>query len=304
MKITFVIHGKLKRPSSLKNSIERIFREGFEVSFLTTDAESGAKNQVIKAIEQGAKHVIIAGGDGSINEGINGYMQVSDDLKQQVIIGVLPMGTGNDFAKSLNVSSSLLKLKSLIQQESILEVDVCNMEYVGKTGQTENRYYINISDIGIGGFVAENVGKSSKILGSNLTYVKAIVSSFMKYKKQPIELNSPEFNWEGEILSLCMANGKYFGSGMCVAPDALLNDGLIQLTIMADVSLGDYVKNLSKLKRGEKVHHPEVTYTSVSELSVSSKGVECPIDMDGEFIGYTPIKVNVIPKAVKMISKN
>ena len=175
------------------------------------------------------------------------------------------------------------------------------MNFKGLSGEKESRYFINIADIGIGGFVIQNVRTSSMILGSGLTYVKAVISGFLKYKKQSITLKSPEYNWSGRIISLCMANGKYFGSGMCIAPDAQLTDGLIQLTIFGDVSLWDYIRNVRSIKRGEKLVHKEAAYSVVRQLSIDSNGIPCPIDMDGEFVGYTPLDAEIVSQTVKMI---
>ncbi len=302
MSITFVVHGKLRYFHALKKSILTVFRDEFQLGFIRTDPVSGAKDAVRKAIEAGTAYVIIVGGDGSVNEAINGYMMIPEAMRVATVLGVLPMGSGNDFARSLQVSKDLKGLYTLIHNRSIMKVDVCKMKYQGLGHETEYRYFINISDIGLGGLAAVHVRNSPKILGPNLSYAKAIISSLLTYKKQPISLKSPEFKWEGEIMSLCMANGKYFGSGMCIAPEACLNDGLIQLIILGNIRLSDYLKNLPKIKRGEKIKHKEVSYTAVSSLSIESKGAECPIDMDGEFIGHTPIEVEVLPEVVKMLT--
>lgn len=304
MKITFIIHGKLaeSKLESLKKEILLVFK-GFEINFLSTTAESGATEQTRIAIEQGAKYILIAGGDGSINEAVNGYMKVSEALQKTVALGIYPIGTGNDFAKSLQVTKSLKELLQLIKNKAIQKVDICKMDYIGLTNQPESRYFINIADIGIGGFVAEKIGKSSRVLGANLTYLLAIITSFLSYKKQAIVLKSPKMNWKGKVMSLCMANGKYFGNGMCIAPDAKLNDGVIQLTILGGISLLDYIKNISKIKKGVKVTHKKVLYTSVKELSIHSVAKESPIDMDGEFIGYTPIEVKIFKQKINILGK-
>lgn len=299
-KIAFILHGKLKHISKHQDKILEVFSKEFNVVFKTTSLESGAKKCTNEALTENADIIVICGGDGSINETANGFLTTKTD--KIIYFGVLPMGTGNDFAKSLHVKNDLLQLKELIVSKRYIEVDVFKMDYNNKLNKKESRYFVNIADIGIGGFVAEHVGNSSKVLGSNLTYMKAIVSSFIKYKKQPIQLTSSTFNWSGQILSLCMANGKYFGSGMCIAPDAQLDDGKLQLTILGNVSLLDYIKNISKIKKGVKIDHKEAKYATVTNCKVVSKGLECPIDMDGEFIGYTPIEVELHSQKLNFFS--
>lgn len=104
-------------------------------------------------------------------------------------------------------------------------------------------------------------------------------------------------------MSLCMANGKFFGSGMCIAPTASLNDKLLELIIIGDVSIIDYLKNLSRVKKGLKIEHKEVFYETVKSCKIKSlEKTECPIDMDGEFIGFTPIEVKLHSKSIFFFS--
>lgn len=299
-KITFIIHGKLKI-DKLKKNISKVFKD-FDLSFAITSKENGAIEATKQAIKKNADIIIICGGDGSINEVVNGYLKT--ETEKEIKFGILPMGTGNDFVKTLKVSNDLEKLKQSILQNQVAEVNIFKMKFTNLQNELESRFFINVSDIGIGGYVAETISKSSNFLGSNLTYFKAIVTSFLKYKKQKISLTSSTLNWQGSILSLCMANGKYFGSGLCIAPNANINDKKLQITILGDVSLLDYLKNIGNLKKSKFITHPEVQYTYVENCKISSlEKQECPIDMDGEFIGYTPIAVDLHKKRMKFLCK-
>jgi diacylglycerol kinase (ATP) len=295
-KISFIIHGKIKSISTLKSEIESVFSKGYEVRFKITNKFSGAKNGVKEAIEEKTDIIIICGGDGSINEAVNQFL--SSDNSRHIKCGVLPMGTGNDFAKSLGVKNDIKELKSLIEIKKVIDVSVFNMKFLDQDQNAISRYFVNIADIGIGGFAAEKVNNSSKLLGATITYFKAIISSFLKFKKQPVHLTSDSFEWEGNVMSLCMANGKFFASGMCIAPDANICDQQLQLIILGNVSILDYLKNINKVKKGQKIEHKEVLYTAVNGCKIISKGMPCPIDMDGEFIGYTPLEVELSERKV------
>ena len=295
-KITFIIHGKIKSVSSLKSEIESIFSKSFEVRFNVTDKFSGAKDSVKLAIAEKTDTIIICGGDGSINEAVNQLL--ASDNTRHIKCGVLPMGTGNDFAKSLGVKNDLIELKTLIEQKKVIDVSIFNMTFLDQNQKESSRYFINIADIGIGGFAAENVNSSAKIFGATITYFYAIISSFLKFKKQPVLLTSDSIEWEGQVMSLCMANGKYFASGMCIAPDANICDQQLQLIILGNVSILDYLKNINRVKKGQKIDHKEVLYTAVNGCKIISKGMPCPIDMDGEFIGYTPLEVELSERKV------
>ncbi|WP_417431913.1 diacylglycerol/lipid kinase family protein [Halpernia sp.] len=295
-KITFIIHAKLRGISSLKSEIEATFSNGYEIKFKSTNKTFGAKDSAIEAIEENAEIIVICGGDGSINETVNGFLETENS--HAINFGVLPLGTGNDFSRSLSVKNNLQELKSLIEQRKTIDVSVFKMNFIDKKQNENSRYFVNISDIGLGGFVVKKVSHSSKILGGNITYFLAIIFSFLQYKKQAVQLKSDTFNWEGNMMSLCMANGKYFGSGMCIAPDANICDDRLQLTILGNVSLWDYIKNLNKIRKGQKIKHKEIFYTSVNNCKITSKENPCPIDMDGEFIGFTPLEVNLAERKI------
>ena len=300
-KATFIIHSKLVNKKHLQRKIKSTFEKDLDLTFSYTEEKTGAKNITIKEIKNKPDFIIICGGDGSINEMVNAFCQTN--TTENILFGILPLGTGNDFVKSLNIKKGINNLKELILKKNYTEVDIYNMNFVNLKNENENRFFINISDIGIGGYVAQTISKSNKCLGSNITYFIAIIKSFLKYRKQKIKIESKSFNWQGNILSLCMANGKYFGSGLCIAPDAKVNDEKLQLTILGNVSIFDYIKNIGNLKRAKKIDHPEVQYISVENCKITSLDTdECPIDMDGEFIGFTPIEVHLHSKKIKILN--
>ena len=98
-----------------------------------------------------------------------------------------------------------------------------------------------------------------------------------------------------------MANGKYFGSGMCISPDAQLSDGKMQLVVIGEVSLYDYLKNIPKIKKGHKVIHKEIEYAFSEKCEIVAVDISCPIDMDGEYVGTTPLKAEILPSQIRML---
>lgn len=286
----------------LRESIVQVFGKDYQVEIRKSTIKNSFRLLVENAIENKSDYVILAGGDGSVNEGVNGYFAAESSSKEKVVLGVLPAGSGNDFAKSLKVENDLPQLLRLIQTNSFKKIDVGLIKFMGVNATLDKRYFINISDIGIGGFVAKKISNSKKRFGGDFTYTKAVIQSFFQYKKQSVQLKSANCNWSGKMLSICMANGKYFGSGMCIAPDASLTDGEMQLVVIGDVKLTDYLKNLPKIKRGQKIQHNEVTYSFAKECEITSEEV-CPIDMDGEYIGTTPLNVKILKQEIQMLMK-
>jgi diacylglycerol kinase (ATP) len=298
-KATFIIHGNKGNIKKLQNEILSVLSDVVDIEIKFTPKE-GAKEIAKLASQQERDIIVICGGDGSINETINGY--IASGTKKDILFGVLPIGTGNDFVKTLKTAVTIGEMKQLITKNSFTEIDVFNMGFNNKNKERANRFYVNIADIGIGGFVAEMLENSSRVFGANFTYVLAIAKSFITYKKQRIKFTSPEFKWEGPVMSLCMANGQFFGSGLGIAPNASLTDGKLQLTIIGDVSLWDYVKNLSNVTKSRHIEHSEVFYKEAASCKIEALENECPIDMDGEFIGYTPIEVKLHDRKVRFLS--
>lgn len=300
MKVAFILHGKLKRIEQLKMKLVQAMPEGFVAEFHATQKPKHATELTTHALTNGAQYAIAVGGDGLLNEVANGYMQCSDAVKKQTAIGVFPKGTGNDFCKTVGIKADTTQLAKLLQQNCVKPVDVCHMRFRDVQHQPTERYYINIADIGIGGYASQRVNNSSKILGSTLSYVKAIILTFLSYKHRRVRVTAENFTWEGKVLLVVMANGRYFGSGLCIAPQAAPDDGKLQLVLLANVTLLDYLKHMGEVRRGELIQHPEVQYMESSYCNIEPIE-ECTIDMDGEFVGYGPIEAKVVAKAVRFL---
>ena len=116
-----------------------------------------------------------------------------------------------------------------------------------------------------------------------------------------MKITSESFNWSGRLLILCLANGKYFGSGLGIAPHAKVNDGKLAITLAADVSLDGLFKNLSKIRKGLFIQHPQIFYKEVESCTIEPIGKECLIEADGEMIGKIPLKATILHKEIKFL---
>ena len=273
-----------------------------EVEILLTESSLDGISKAHQAILDGANYVIAVGGDGMVNEVVNGYMRAPIELRTKVALGVFSSGKGNDYIKSLGLSGELKELFELIESDKTQTVDVGLVKFRGIDGNQSQRYFNNIAEVGLGGYVMQNIDLKGTFINGFITYQKAILQTFFTYKPIKVRLESAEFTWEGPILSLILAKGKYFGSGLCIAPHAVLDDGKLGLVLLGEVSLWDYVKNLSKVKKGMKLDHPEALYMTIGDCKITPILGDCPIDMDGEFVGYSPMEICVISRAVKFLA--
>lgn len=301
--IIFIIHGKAKGKNSVMENIEKKFAAE-EVQIEITQYQNHAAEIACNAVKTGFRYIICAGGDGSLNETANGIMQglkfLSAENKSKVCLAVLPLGTGNDFIKTMHSPDTVEALHLAIKNNSIQEIDLGFVEYYSKSGEKQQRYFINIVDVGMGGIVAEKLSKYSKWLGANLTYQRAILSTLITYKNQAIEATSNTFHYKGNMMNFIIANGKYFGSGLGIAPEASPLNREFSVVILGEISILDYLKNLGKVKRCEKIIHPQVQYHRAETIELNS-ALPLPIDMDGEFVGYSPLKISIHKQVLKFI---
>ncbi|MFA7228690.1 MAG: YegS/Rv2252/BmrU family lipid kinase [Melioribacteraceae bacterium] len=300
-RIHFVVNGRFRHTERKIKEIEEIFGEEFLVWTSVTNGNGHAIELSENAVLGGTDYLIAAGGDGTMSEVINGIMKVERSKRENLTVGLYPFGSGNDFARTLKLSKKLSELKELIKNNSVTQIDVGKLEFINMQGQNAVRYFNNIADIGLGAEVAKRVNEGKKIYGPNFDFFKATVLGFLKYKRKQLRIISGKFNWTGRMLILCLANGKYFGSGLGIAPQAKINDGKFSITLAAEVSLFDYLKNLSKIRKCLPVHHPQIIYNETESCTIEPIGTECLIEADGEMIGKIPLKASMIHKEINFL---
>lgn len=241
--IAFIIHGKIRKRHGVIRQIESTFHGNYKLSFLVSEYKGHSIELACKVAEEGCNYIICLGGDGTLNEVVNGIMQAKERNKEIIVkVGVLPFGTGNDFIKTSKGPHSIPEMKKLIDENVSKEIDLGLVQFQNKTGATSSRYFINITDIGLGGVVVQRIGKYSKIISPGLAYLVVIVKTLLTYRNQPIKVRADEFIYEGKVKNFVIANGKYFGSGMGIAPDAEIDSGKFEVVILEEGNLLDFLK--------------------------------------------------------------
>lgn len=305
-RIACILHGKISRKNHLIARLKRNLDENHEITILMTTHHGHAVILTEQALNSGNTHIIAVGGDGTINEVVNGIMNsqlhLDAETREKIRLGIIPKGTGNDFVKSLRLPSNLDGMRSLINQDQYRAVDLGLVSFQTKEQKEASRYFANITDLGLGGVVAEKLSHSSKWLGKTLTYQLSIIRTFLSYKHQAVSVETDSWKHEGRIMNLIIANGQFFGSGLGIAPDASLTDGLFDVIVVGEISVLDYLKNLPTLRKSLPITHPEVSYHKATDLTIESPETMLPIDMDGEFIGYAPMKVRMVKSALKILT--
>lgn len=300
--ITFVVNGAKPRTQRTIAAIERTFG-AYPLTIVLTEYSGHAIPLAAKAVQAGAQIMVSVGGDGTLNEVVNGIIQGTEAGRAAIdspALAILPMGSGNDFVKNFGPPPQLEGLRQAIEQQQAQWVDVGVAEFVGPNHQPTKRYFINISDIGIGGLIAQKLSRYYSWLGPGFTYQRAIISTLLTYSPQMLSVSTPTQQLTTPMMSLVIANGKYFGSGLGIAPDALLNDGLLEVVMLKNITILDYLRQLPKVRRCQVLQHPEVSYSRAAHISVSSDQ-PLPLDMDGEFVGFSPVTFSILPQRIKII---
>lgn len=301
--ISFILHGKHLHKHSIQKEALNIFESEFNIIFHTTQTNNQAEYFASEAVKNGADYIIAVGGDGTIHEVINGIMKFEKQKRENVIVGLLPVGSGNDFARSVDASKKVAELYRMIKQNIFTKIDIGKINCNNFKDKEETFYFINIADVGLGAEVAKKVNEGNKTYGPNLAFFAATLTTFLLYKKKKVKIFSDEFNYEGNILTLCLANAKYFGSGLGIAPHAKLNDGKIAITLAGDVTLTDYLKNLFRIRNCRPVNHEKIQYHQIEKCTIEPIGIKCLIEADGELIGRLPAKVEMLKEEIKFLTE-
>jgi diacylglycerol kinase (ATP) len=287
MKTLFIVNSTKKTASGVVDHLAHLLADD-DVSFSYTD-HSGHATEICKALSPDVELIVAVGGDGTINECVNGIMQLS----HKPALAVLPFGTGNDFVKSALTYENHEQFIQARDQGKVKSIDVGQMDYNGSS-----EYFINIADAGMGPFAVKLMEKSPGWLPGKVKFSQAILRSLLLYKKGELAVESEGFGWKGVAYAIIVANGKYFGGGLGIAPSAELDSGIFEGVIIGDVSTADYIKQVSRLRKALPLNHPEVTYFKAKELSITGVGA---MEKDGELGNELPVKITCLPQAMNLL---
>ncbi len=251
-----------------------------------------------KALEEGYRCVVAVGGDGTINEVVNGFFADGKPVVSGGVLGVIPRGTGGDFRKTFGWTLDLGEALARLAADATRPLDVGLLEYTTPAGGKATRYFANICSFGVSGAVDSEVNKSSKALGGKLSFMIASVKALARYTDRKVRIaadgGAPE---EVSVTTLAVANGRYFGGGMMVAPDANPSDGLFDITIWSGYGLTDFALRSKRIYDGSHTRWSR-TRTFRCKSLVAESAEEVLLDVDGEQPGRLPCKMTMLPAAI------
>ncbi len=252
-----------------------------------------------EALEAGYRCIVAVGGDGTLNEVVNGFFQ-GKGPPADACLAVIPRGTGGDFRRTFGWSGDLRAACARIRGEATRTLDVGRVSFFDAAGRTAQRYFINVASFGVSGQVDKEVNRASKGLGGKATFFLASVKAMWRYRDQPVRLRADGGAWqEQRITTVAVANGQYFGGGMRVAPTADPSDGAFDVTVWSGYSLVDFALKSRRIYDGTHVQLPG-TRTLRARLLEAESDEEVLLDVDGEQPGRLPVRVELLPGALRL----
>ncbi|HOS68636.1 MAG TPA: diacylglycerol kinase family lipid kinase [Bacillota bacterium] len=274
---------------------------GFEFDAVLTEYPGHAAELTRKALKLGYKTIMSVGGDGTMNEVVNGFFDNDRLIDENSRLIVFSRGTGCDFIRTLGINKNIEDLLAILKRNREKQIDVGRLSLVSAEGNMSVKYFLNIADIGIGAETADRVNKNSKRLSGFLSFMLGTLSTVVLYKNQNFEVVIDDnIHLNGIMNSVIVANGKYFGGGMMVAPDAVMDDGVFDIIILGNLSKPDIIKSFPLIYKGKHMNHPKLKYYRGRKVKVTSGGKGL-IEVDGEIPGRADAVFELMPKAFKIL---
>lgn len=288
MNTLFIINPAAGRGRSLKiwNSIKD--KIGFPHEFVLTKAPGEAADIAASAHHRGFCRVVAVGGDGTICEVANGI--VFKDLE----IGIIPAGTGNDFARTVGIPLEPRAALAVLEKGRPEHIDL---------GKHEKGFFINVAGVGLDAEVARATNEDVKFLTGTPAYVFALMMTLMHFypRKATIEIDGKTIH--RKLWLAAIGNAKYYGGGMMICPDAVLDDGLLEVCLVNDMSRFEILRFLPRVFSGGHKTHPSFEVFRGKKIRIEFE-IPTAAQADGDYIGMTPASFSIMPRALKVVRNN
>lgn len=260
-----------------------------------------------RALLEGFERIVAVGGDGTINEVVNGFFHAGEAINAEAELSLLNMGTGGDFRKTFDMGVGLEPSLQGIAEGRVRRIDVGCLSHVSAQGQADKRYFANIASFGLSGEVVDRVNKARllKRFTGPFAYTWGSLSALVRFKPRPVRLKVDDVFDDIVTISTCaVCNGQYFGGGMKVAPDAVPDDGFFDVIVMGAAPLRQTLSSMNDIYTGAHVNNPNVRVfrgRSVIATPVeATSGAAVHIEADGESPGQLPAMFEILPRAIKL----
>jgi YegS/Rv2252/BmrU family lipid kinase len=282
----------------------RLFREaGADAELLETEGPGDAARVVRACADAGFEWVAVMGGDGTFNEACQAFIDERGEARPGPALGMIPSGTGGDWRKTFDLGTTVAEAVERIVRSTPRRVDLGLLEVSAHDGATRHRAFVNIMSFGLGGLTDRIVEAGPKWIGGKGAFYLGTVRGLLAYRNAPVRVRvDGEVFLESPMVNVAVANGRYFGGGMKIAPDADPSDGRFDVVAIGDLTRLQTLGLTSHIYQGTHIGRPNISHTrgSVVEAESLVRNGEVLVDMDGETPGRLPLRARVAAAALEL----
>ena len=256
-----------------------------------------------RALCEGCNLIISIGGDGTLNEVVNGFLNSEDrPINPNARLGLIPIGTGGDFQRTVAIPSEPAKAVEILVSGKPLKLDLGKARFTGHDAEPVTRYFINLLSFGMGGDVSVRAKNLLSPLSGQLAFFYATFVVFFRYGGKTVRLTldgvpQPE---AFTITNVAIGNGCYHGGGMHPCPRAVLDDGLLEVTAIDRLNMFELVRDIKTLYSDDVYSHPKVRHFRAKHIRAESDEIT-RIEVDGESLGRLPLEVEILPGRIPFL---
>ena len=264
-----------------------------------TEAKGDGRRIAHEEAAAGRRLVVAMGGDGTISEVADGILAAGGTSE----LGIIPRGTGGDFCRTLDLRRDPGEASRRIRDTPARLVDAGRVSFVADDGSPAERHFVNVVSFGFSSDVARRANTSSKRLGGRVAFLSATVRSLVSYDNAAVLISvddQPERRMN--VLLAAVGNGRFFGGGMRICPEALLDDGWLDLVIVGDLGRVGVMANIHRIYSGMHLTMKEVQGARLRRLRVApaDREAKIPLEVDGETPGHLPASFELLPGALRV----
>lgn len=285
---------------SWKKISELLKKEDLPFTAEFTEKRGHAIVLTLDGITAGFRKIITVGGDGTLNEVVNGVFLNKECSTRDISLALIPIGTGNDWSRMFGIPRDYEKAIKIIHDNKLMLHDIGLISFF-EGSEKKNRFFINIAGLGFESVVIKrtNTHKEKGCNGKGI-YFYNLLMCLLSYKTTRAQIIIDGEKINADIFSINIGNGKYCGGGMRQTPNALPDDGLLDVTIIKGIGKIEIIRNLKILYDGSILSHPKIDGYRCKSLKIVSDSL-IYAEADGELLGHTPMEFSVIPASVNIV---
>lgn len=250
------------------------------------------------AFESGHRRFVVVGGDGTANEVLNGVLLASEPGAAEFSLGVVPLGTGNDWARYHGLSHTPGACVRLLQSGLTRLQDLGKVTFLDDGGERRDHYFLNCAGTGFDSYLLDEMGSAR---GSRFRYVLYVLKCLSRFRAARLQLNTDGVLFDGPVLLLDVCLGRYAGGGMRFAPTAKFDDGLFDILLVRQMSATQLLRSLPYLYNGNINAHRAVTSWQCRSVAISAQNGQ-HFHCDGEVVGHLPVEIEILPRALSVLA--